>query len=315
MAPRFPIVLLGALLWLGGCAGSTVAPSALPPRSPEIVGLELVVRDGVRLPLTTWNTKKPRAIVVALHGMGDYANAFAMPGPEWAARGILTYAPDQRGFGRAPDRGLWAGADLLRQDLVDGVRAARRAHPDVPVYALGESMGGAVILSALVSADPPPVDGVVLVSPAVWSRADMPWYYQAALWLVAHVAPAATFTGKGLDLWPSDNIEMLRAYARDPLVVKETRADAIWGLVNLMDAARATPERLRHPPPILFLYGAKDQIIPLPALEATVRSLGSHAEPHRFPLGYHMLMRDVHGDVVRRTVADWILRIAPPTEQ
>ncbi len=102
---------------------------------------------------------------------------------------------------------------------------------------LGESMGGAVVLSSLASPRPPRVDGAILVAPAVWSRRDMPLSYRAALWATAHVVPWKTFTGKGLKIWPSDNIEMLRKLARDPLFQHATRADAIYGVVNVMDEA------------------------------------------------------------------------------
>ena len=283
---------------------------AEPVPVPRIEADELVTGDGTELPLTGWKGENLRAIVVALHGMGDYGGAFAMAGPEWASRGIATYAPDQRGFGRAPMRGYRAGNDALRRDLCDLLAGVRAQYPGVPVFALGESMGGAVVLSALANASLP-VDGVILVAPAVWSRADMPWAYRASLWLVAHVAPSLTLTGRGLDIWPSDNIEMLRAYSRDPLVIKQTRADAIWGLVNLMDEARAAPERLGPTPPILFLYGAHDQIVPAAATEATAKALGARADVRKFPDGYHMLMRDKHGDIVRNAVADWVLDNLP----
>ncbi len=36
---------------------------------------------------------------------------------------------------------------------------------------------------------------------------------------------------------PSDNIEMLRALGKDPLVIKRTRIDALKGLVDLMSNA------------------------------------------------------------------------------
>ena len=54
----------------------------------------------------------------------------------------------------------------MRSDLSDAVAAARARYPGAPVYALGESMGGAVVLTALASANPPAVDGVILVAPA-----------------------------------------------------------------------------------------------------------------------------------------------------
>src|ERR1700694_5608550 len=56
-----------------------------------------VTRDGHRLGLKHWDAPTPFAAIVALHGMSDYSNAFAIPAPWWADHGITTYAYDQRG--------------------------------------------------------------------------------------------------------------------------------------------------------------------------------------------------------------------------
>src|SRR6266852_6116176 len=74
-----------------------------------------VTRDGLRLGLKHWDAPAPFAAIVALHGMSDYSNAFAMPAPWWAEHGITTYAYDQRGFGRSPQLGIWPGNDVLRR--------------------------------------------------------------------------------------------------------------------------------------------------------------------------------------------------------
>ena len=274
--------------------------------SPAIVQDYFLTRDGLHLPLRHWDAPAPIAIIVALHGMSDYSNAFDMPASYWAANGITTYAYDQRGFGQSPNPGLWAGDDALRGDLTDFVAAVRAKFPNIPVYALGESMGGAVVLSSLASSRPPRVDGAILVAPAVWSREDMPWSYRAALWTTSHVAPWMTFTGKGLKIWPSDNIEMLRKLSRDPLFQHKTRADAIYGLVNLMDEARKAPAKLSQPPPILFLYGANDQIIPKEPTEAVIAALGKRATVHRYVHGYHMLLRDLDAKEVWSDTLNWI---------
>ena len=267
----------------------------------------LVTRDGDHLPLKSWVPDHPKAVIVALHGMGDYSNAFAMPAPFWAQHGIATFAYDQRGFGAADHPGLWAGSDVMRHDFADAGGAARARYPGVPVYALGESMGGAVVLSALAEPDAPKLDGVILVAPAVWSRNDMPLSYRVALWLAAHVAPGWHASGRGIvHIWPSDNIPMLRAYSRDPLVQKDTRADAVWGLVNLMDDARHAPERITAPPPLLVLYGKQDQVIPAAPTEAVLKALGAKAQVHRYDHGYHMLLRDLEGPAVWQDALTWI---------
>jgi alpha-beta hydrolase superfamily lysophospholipase len=296
---------LVAAIVLVACAPLT-APPGPANGAPALDGDTFLTRDGLHLPLRHWDAEHPRAVIVALHGMSDYSNAFDMPAEWWAGQGITTYAYDQRGFGKAPHTGIWPGGTALREDLADCVEAVRERNPGLPVFALGESMGGAVVLSALADSPSPRVDGVILVAPAVWAREDMPIPYRVTLWLTAHTMPGVKLSGKGLKIWPSDNIEMLRKLSRDPLFQKKTRADAVLGLVDLMDAARKAPEHLGATPPILYLYGAKDQIIPRAPTEAVAKELGARAEVHEYPGGYHMLLRDLDGPGIWKDVATWI---------
>jgi alpha-beta hydrolase superfamily lysophospholipase len=314
---RLPLVCV--LLLLSACA-----PSFAPPgdghMTPVLADDAIVARDGTRLPLRHWEAEgAPRAVIVALHGMSDYSGAFDMPAKVWAKRGITTLAYDQRGFGRSDNAGLWAGAETMRADLNDAVAAARARYPGVPVFALGESMGGAVVLTALASQAPPradapilKVDGVILIAPAVWSRGDMPLLYRTALFLGAHLLPGMILTnsaaGRVVTITPSDNVPMLRALGRDPLFQKKTRIDTLFGLVNLMDEARTAPEHITSAPPILFLYGANDQIIPAKPTQAVIAALGEKAVVKRYDHGWHMLLRDLEGEAVDKDVADWIFR-------
>ncbi|HEY1630073.1 MAG TPA: alpha/beta hydrolase [Rhizomicrobium sp.] len=295
-----------ALIALAACAPQ-IASTGLETTTPTIASGTFVTRDGLNLPLREWDADHPRAIIVALHGMSDYSQAFDLPGPIWAKAGITTYAYDQRGFGNAPNPGVWGGEDAMRRDLSDFVDAARAKYPGVPVYALGESMGGAVVLSDLAGDHPPRVDGAVLIAPAVWSRADMPLVYRMALWLAAHVVPWARFSGEGLHIVACDNIAVLRKLSRDPVYQHAARADQVHGLVNLMDDARQAPAHLINPPPILLLYGAKDQVIPAPPTEAVIAALGPRAQVHRDENGYHMLLRDLDGESQDKIVSDWVL--------
>ena len=304
---------LAAALLLAACAPS-FGPALTGSVPPSVGDDVLTARDGTRLPLRRWDAEggKPRAVIVALHGMSDYSNAFDMPGKVWAKLGITTLAYDQRGFGRNDNPGVWVGADAMRSDLNDALAAARARYPGVPVFALGESMGGAVVLSGLGSSQPPVADGVILVAPAVWSRGDMPMLYRVALFLGAHVLPNMILPNSAAarvkKIVASDNIPMLIALGKDPLFQKETRTATLYGLVNLMDEARTAPERITSAPPILFLYGANDQIIPKEPTEAVIAGLGDKAKVKHYEHGYHMLLRDLEGESVDRDIADWIFR-------
>jgi alpha-beta hydrolase superfamily lysophospholipase len=300
---------LALFLLLAACTAVT-APPGEAPTLPVLADAAFTARDGMELPLRHWGPlDHPRAIVVALHGMSDYSNGFALPGARWARDGILTLAYDQRGFGAAPNPGLWAGAQTMRDDLRDAVAAAHRRWPAVPVFALGESMGGAVVLTSL--EEPLDVSGVILVAPAVWSRADMPLTYRVALFFAAHFLPGLVLSNSAashvVTVVPSDNIEMLRAMARDPLVQKKTRADALFGLINLMDEARAAPARITAAPPILFTYGARDQVIPAAPTRGVIAALGARAEVRHYDNGYHMLLRGLDRAKPQDDIAAWII--------
>src|SRR6476646_4295490 len=70
----------GSLMAIAACAPMQ------PPREPEsttpaIQGADFLTRDGLHLPLRHWDAEKPHAVLVALHGMSDYSEAFDLPGP------------------------------------------------------------------------------------------------------------------------------------------------------------------------------------------------------------------------------------------
>jgi alpha-beta hydrolase superfamily lysophospholipase len=191
------------------------------------------------------------------------------------------------------------------RDLDDFVDVIRARYPGIPVFVLGESMGGAVAMTAFASAAPPRADGLVLVAPAVWSRATMPLTYRVALWATSHTLRWWALTGSGLHILPSDNFPMLRALSRDPLVIKGTRADAIAGLVTLMDDAYGSPSHLTHIP-LLLAYGGNDQIIPPKPTRAVIAKLGPNASIKFYPKGYHMLLRDLEGPERWADIANWV---------
>jgi acylglycerol lipase len=326
--------MITALFLLAGCAPATdeqvrltgvgTARAAPEPKPvPRFTETSFITADGQILPLRQWlpraadGRSEVKAVILALHGFNDYSQAFDGPGETWAKEGIATYAYDQRGFGAAPERGLWPGRAVLAADAATATQILRRLYPGVPLYLLGESMGGAVAVVALTgeSGTPvPDVDGVILTAPAVWGRSTMDVLPRLALWAGVRLMPRLTLTGRGLKIKPSDNIEMLRALARDPLVIHATRIDTIYGLVDLMDAALASGALLEKP--LFVMYGAKDEIIPRVPVQRFVDALP--AEPmHRSKLawyenGYHMLLRDLEGPVVIADVASWVLAPAAP---
>lgn len=285
--------VLALLLLLGACA----TPPAAPP-------------DG---PVASWAPPtSPRAVIVALHGFNDYRAAFAEFGRFAAGNGVAVEAYDQPGFGAHHARGRWPGTAELVRALEAAVASARQRHPGVPVFVLGESMGGAVALAAAASPDPPPVAGLILAAPAVWNGTDLPESYLATLRVLARIAPMLRVSGRRLGRQASDNIQMLRALGRDPLYLRYTRLDAVAGLVELMIEGQAAAADLRLP--TLVLLGARDQIVPPAASRRFVALLPPEAcTVVAYLNGWHLLLRDHQRETVFADILAWVDGRPPPS--
>ncbi|MCZ8194436.1 alpha/beta fold hydrolase [Brevundimonas sp.] len=296
---------------LAAACAPRVQPGLTPP--PGFGGLELtadamVMGDGTRLPCRVWMPSEGQTwgALVCLHGMNDHGMAWHLAGPWWAARGVAVFACDQRGFGAAPGRGVWAGEARMAEDLRQMTALVRARHPGVTLGVVGESMGGAVAVSAFASSRPPDADRLILLAPAVWGWSSQPWTSRAGLWLAARLMGGIAASPPDWavrDLMATDNLPELRRMSRDPGMIFETRFDTLYGLVGLMEGASGRLGAL--PGPTLLAYGGRDQIIP-PA--AMARALAVAGEPAGlttafYPEGRHLLVRDldrarVLGDVL-----------------
>jgi len=286
-----------------------------PPIGPAVSTADAILtEDGYRLPLYAWRPDgEPRAVIVGAHGFDDYVRAFDGAAYQWADAGIIVYAYDQRGFGSTSDPGIWAGTDTLVADLTAVVRLIHRRHPDLPLVVVGESMGAAAAMVAAVRDPELPADGLVLVAPAVWSNDLAPFYQRWGRAIAVNLVPGLVVSGDGLDLVPTDNIEMLREMAADPLVLKENRLDTVDGLLNLMGEAFRVSDEVGLP--TLVLYGDNETIVPEAPIRALVDQLNEAGSPVTlafYPDGYHMLLRDLSADVPVADIASWTLDPSAP---
>jgi acylglycerol lipase len=276
--------------------------------------------DGARLGLSTWtpdvqpgeaafgpSAADPGIVIIAVHGMNDYAGAFNAAGAWWASQGATVYAYDQRGFGRSPRSGIWPEHEVMREDLATAVDAARRRHPGARVAVVGESMGASVAITAFAEGDAPNADALILSGPGLRGWGALPWVYSASLWTSAHVRPGwVVVPPKGLDIVATDNNEKLREMWFDPLVQKSNRIDSVYGVVSIMEEADQKISRLPKDVPTLLLYGANDQIIPPNGLKRAARKLPGFVRTAYYAKGYHMLMNDLQAETAWRDILAFI---------
>ncbi|RCV87781.1 alpha/beta hydrolase [Billgrantia montanilacus] len=316
-----PVWLITALLAVGGCASDATLQSPGPgAEEPRLTTHQVVADDGYRLPLRHWPAQNEAgSVVLAVHGFNDHAGSFNVLADALTRQGVEVYAHDQRGFGTTEQRRLWSGHQRLSDDVALLADLLRERHPHTPLYLIGKSMGAAIVILAMTDDDPPPVDGSVLIAPAVWGREAMPWYQRLGLWLGVRLIPQVSFsvrTTRRLGIEPTDDEAIKRQLAQDPLILRSARVDTLAGLTGAMDSALEAASEL--PGPTLILYGDEDQVIPAEAFCALLDKLpepGSKTPGWRlvlYPDGYHMLTRYTQRERTEEDIVAWLTNPAAP---
>ncbi|MCG6657816.1 alpha/beta hydrolase [Halomonas campisalis] len=317
------LLALGASLALSiaGCVSRASLQAPGPgTEQPHLTPFHVIADDGYRLPLRHWPAEgDPRAVALAVHGFNDHGGSFEVLARALAPHGIRVYAHDQRGFGTTAQRRIWPGHGRLVKDVELLVGLLQERYPETPLYLIGKSMGAAVVMLAMTDDAPPPVAGSVLIAPATWGQTAMPWYQRLGLWLGVRLFPSVSFsvqTARQLGIEPTDDPEIRRMLAEDPLILRRARMDTLHGVTDTMDRALDAAPDL--PGPALILYGDEDQVIPPEAFCALLERLPSPQEtqgepPWRlalYPDGYHMLTRYSGREQVEADIAAWLLDTA-----
>lgn len=163
-------VLVAALPARGVDLGSHRAPH----RKPNIVPAESnksglpIWSSNIKVPYRAWIPfEKPYAVLLCVHGLGFSSKSFSELGRRMARLGFAVYALDVRGFGQWMNRRGETQVDFeaCMSDVESALRTLRKAYLRVPIFLVGESMGGAIALRAT-SRYPELVDGLVSSVPS-----------------------------------------------------------------------------------------------------------------------------------------------------
>ncbi|KAH9177498.1 alpha beta-hydrolase [Lactarius sanguifluus] len=121
----------------------------------------------------------PRGVVVFIHGFIEHIARYEHVHKRWAEKGFVIFTFDQRGFGRtaldskkSPDAvyGRTGDTDQI-PDVAWALQVAQEANPTIPLFLMGHSMGGALVLSFATRANTQDsvsqLSGIIATSPCV----------------------------------------------------------------------------------------------------------------------------------------------------
>lgn len=269
-------------------------------------GLQWAPPDGVN----------PRGVILALHGMGSAAGEFAPLGEYFSPRGWVVLAPNQRGNGHDPmveRRGHGFSYSRYREDALAFLAAVRSGWEELPLFLLGESMGGLLSVCYLTDAEFTPVcRGVILCAPVFELRRPTPWVIRRLLRLAARcfprwVIPPALFIHGKNEPVPLTRDSVYQEYTLTaPHRVQRFTVSFTAGVDRLMERSRENAGVLRVP--LLLLGGEEDIFISPAQLKSWFdRVAGSDKTLHVFEGSRHLLLHELNTLEVLETIESWLV--------
>jgi alpha-beta hydrolase superfamily lysophospholipase len=251
-----------------------------------------------------------RAVLVNLHGLGDHSGLYPNLAQYFPARQIAVYAYDLRGNGRSPGQRAYIRSwDQYRGDLDAFLERVRGWEPNRPLFVLGNSLGGLIVLEYALRAAKG-LSGVIAAAPPL-GKLGVPPVLMALGRLLSRIFPRFSLQ-VGMDL---------TGLARDPAVIETVLADPLFhrrGTARLSTEVTAAINRVQGRAaelavPVLILHGSDDRMVPPDGSREFFSKLRyPDREFREYPGGYHGLFADRDWQVVVSDVARWLESHLPP---
>lgn len=246
-----------------------------------------------------------KAVACLVHGLGEHSGRYQDVTGVLSGAGIAMYSLDLRGHGLSDGRrGHAAPRSKILADVDILIRQARDAHPGLPVWLYGHSLGGNIVLSHRLFGKEP-VAGTVATSPWLILANPLLPAKVVMMRLIGKIAPALTIKN-GLD--PNGLSTMLPVvidYRNDPLVhpyvSMQTGLDA-------MDMAKIILERAGEDHgPLLLLHGGADPICSVKGSRQFAEKAGPLCTLRVWPGMRHELHHETVWPEEAQVIADFML--------
>jgi acylglycerol lipase len=256
---------------------------------------------------------RPRAVVAVVHGAGEHSDRYRHVATRLLADGYAVYALDHRGHGRSQGpRALIDRIDNAVADVDQLVVTARDAHPGVPIFMLGHSMGATIALCyALRHQDR--LTGLILSGPLA-ALAAAPAPMRLAGRMLSAIAPTLPLISIDSSLVSRDPA-VVSAYVSDPLV-HHGRLPART-VAELAAAVDSFPARVAEiTVPTLILYGTADRLCPPAGSVMLGERIGATDTTVKAYEGlFHEILNEPERDEVLDEICGWLASRAPAVDR
>lgn len=273
--------------------------------SKSNTGSTLQSVTGVRLFEQEWLVEQPKANFLLVHGLGEHCARYAETAAFFNAQGYNIYTYDHIGHGNSPGKRAYvADIDFLKDDLIQKIKLIREASPNLPLFALGHSMGGGVLAYALASGNLD-IDGAILSAAALKPGDDIPAFLVKIAGFLGKVAPKLPTVQLEVTALSRDP-KVIEAYEADPLVFhKKVPARTGAQIFRAMKFIQENADKIRKP--ILILHGTADRLTNVEGSKELNHKLGAEDKTFKLYEGfYHEIMKEPGKEQVLEDIAEWL---------
>lgn len=269
-----------------------------PRRTPQNVPYQdlphLVNADGQYLFCRYWKPNgTPKALIFVSHGAGEHCGRYDELAQMLKGLDMLVFAHDHVGHGQSEgERMVVSDFHIFVRDVLQHVDTIQKDYPEVPIFLLGHSMGGAI--SILVAAERPTYfSGMVLISPLVLANPESASTMKVlAAKLLNFVLPNMTL-GRIDSSVLSRNKSEVDVYNSDPLVCR-AGVKVCFGIQLLNAVSRVERAMPRLTLPFLLLQGSADRLCDSKGAYLLMESSRSQDKTLKMYEGaYHVLHKEL----------------------
>ena len=261
-------------------------------------------------------TVEPDVVMIGIHGFCGASIDYANLGNHFLKNQPTTglYAYEVRGQGSDPihaRRGDIGDPKDWYRDLFAFTQLVEEQHPRAKIVWFGESMGALIAAHALREAPATdlPCDGLILSSPIVRFRDDIPAWTPGLVQIAATTLPLARIS---LDtLSGGQNVQMTQTSTHDAQVktnsynVEKHSLRLLGSLGKHIDSMNDCASAFRVP--VLVLHGGKDYFNNDSDVRGFVARIpaGVSKTYRNYPQAFHLLMYDEQRDRIFKDVERW----------
>jgi acylglycerol lipase len=262
--------------------------------------------DGLTLYRQWWlPAEDPKAVVMLFHGLGEHSGRYAHVAAALNAAGYAVHAVDHRGHGKSEGKPVFVKSyGEFMSDLVLFRDLVETAHPGLPLFVLGHSMGGNLAVGhALAHQDG--LAGLALSGPALKVGDDIKPIQVKIIGVLGKLVPG--FRPQALDASSiSRDPAVVEAYRNDPLVYTGKMTAGIgWALIERMTEFPSQYGQLRLP--VLVQHGTADSMANVEGSRELERLATNATVTSHFYEGlYHEIYNEPEQQAVLADLVAWL---------